>query len=124
MYVNCMLRYTILYMLKKRKSSRFINLPTRLVSYGYSTFIILYPTPICVWIYCGELGSFSIFFLSVVINTRREPISVSHALPQIFSAINLCVSTFPTFCDNTQSSLYSVGVRCISSSSRYAQPAA
>ena len=54
---------------------------------------------------------FSSFFRSVAMKTRREAISFSQLLPQIFCVINVCVSTFPAFCDSRQSSLYSIGVR-------------
>lgn len=46
------------------------------------TFSILYPMPICVWIYCGESGLDSSFLRSVAIKTRREATSLSQELPQ------------------------------------------
>ena len=46
------------------------------------TFSILYPMPICVWIYCGESGSDSSFLRSVAIKTRSEATSLSQELPQ------------------------------------------
>ena len=51
------------------------------------TLSILYPIPICVCIYCGELTSFSIFFLNVAINTLSDARSFSHELPHIFLVI-------------------------------------
>lgn len=49
---------------------------------SFYTFSILYPMPICVWIYCGESGSDSSFLRSVAINTRSEATSLSQELPQ------------------------------------------
>ena len=46
------------------------------------TFSILYPMPICVWIYCGESGSDSSFLRSVAIKTRSEATSLFQELPQ------------------------------------------
>ena len=86
--------------------------------YFYSTLIIRYPTPICVWIYCGESSVGSNFLRNVAINTRKEAISVSQFLPQIFSIINVWVRTFPTFLESKHNSLYSIGVKCNSLSLR------
>ena len=74
----------------------------------YSTFNILYPTPICVWIYCVEFGPFSIFLRSIAIKTRSKAISLSQLFPQIFCIIKVCVKTFPTFLENKHSNLYSI----------------
>ena len=52
-----------------------------------STFIMRYPTPMCVWIYWGEPGSFSNFLRRVAINTRNEATSFSQLLPQICCVI-------------------------------------
>ena len=90
----------------------------------YSTLIIRYPTPICVWIYCGDSSPFSIFFRKVAIKTLRDATSFSQLLPHIFCVINVCVSTFPTFRESRHKSLDSHGVRCSSSSSKNAHPAA
>lgn len=49
---------------------------------SFYTFSILYPMPICVWIYCGESGSDSSFLRSVAIKTRSEATSLSQELPQ------------------------------------------
>lgn len=46
------------------------------------TFSILYPMPICVWIYWGESGSDSSFLRSVAIKTRSEATSLFQELPQ------------------------------------------
>lgn len=51
------------------------------------TFSILYPTPMWVWMYWGESGSFSIFLRSVAMKTRRDATSFSHELPQISCVI-------------------------------------
>ena len=89
----------------------------------YSTFIIRYPTPTCVWIYWTESEFFSSFLRSVAINTLKEATSFSQLCPQIFCVIKVCVNTFPTFLESRHNSLYSIGVRCNSFSSKYAQPA-
>lgn len=59
-----------------------------LLSYG-SIRIMRYPTPIWVWIYCGEPGSFSSFLRRVAINTRSEATSFSQLLPQICCVMNV-----------------------------------
>ena len=56
---------------------------------AYSTFIIRYPIPICVWIYCGEFGSDSSFLRSDAMKTRRDATSLSQLLPQIFWVIKV-----------------------------------
>ena len=83
---NILMNRHLLHMTKKSKcaSLRTLTLFCIHIFCFYSTFIIRYPTPICVCIYCGESGSASSFLRSVAMNTRREATSLSQLLPQIF----------------------------------------
>lgn len=70
----------------------------------------------CVFGYIVESSVLSIFLRSVAINTRREAISLSQLLPQMLCVRKVWVRTFPIFLVNRQSNLYSIGVKCNSSS--------
>ena len=80
--------------------------------------------PTWVWMQGTSPEEASSFFLRVAMNTRRDVILFSQAAPQTCRVMYLWVSTFPQFLASRHSSLYSMGVRCISLSARYAQPAA
>ena len=66
--------------------------------------------------YLGESAFFSSFLRSFAIKTRREAMSLSQLLPQMFWVIKVWVKTFPIFLESRHKSLYSIGVRCNSSS--------